>query len=615
MYIKNLDIKEQTLRDLHLRKLALGELQGPPTGYASIDKPWLKYYSEEVIKSELPSDTIYSYLKNKNKDGLERTATEYFGNKLTYKQLIEKIEECAKSLTSLGVKKGDIVTICMPTTPEMVFVFYALSKLGAISNMIDPRKSEKEIEEYANEVDSKLFIGIDLVGEKLRNLKQNTSVENIVIVTPYESFKTPIKQIIKMKDKIQSKTKRFIDTKECLNWDEFIKKGKIYKENIVDEIYIEDYPVAIVHTGGTTGKAKGVILSNDNINRCAYQCEISGLDFKDKGTWLDIMPPFIVYGVGNGLHLPLSMGMKVILMPKFDPTKYDKIILKHKPNYMAGVPSHYGYLLTSKKLKNVDLSFIKTPIVGGDKMDYTLEKQVNEFLENHNCKTKIIKGYGMSEVDAAVSVCVTNEVNKLKSVGVPLSHSNMGVYDPETNKELTYNQPGEVRITGPNVMLGYYNNEVEENKILHTDEIGRKWIHSGDLGYFDEDGNLFVQGRYKEMIIRPDGFKVYPSSIEEIILLHPQVSECKVVGCRDYKESQGELPKAFIILKDNIKDEQKILEEIKNICINNLAEYSLPYNYEIREKFPVTAIGKIDTIALKKEEEKKYSVKKRELKK
>ena len=356
-------------------------------------------------------------------------------------------------------------------------------------------------------------------------------------------------------------------------------------------------------------KAKANNMPNDNINRCAYQCEISGLDFKDHGTWLDIMPPFIVYGVGNGLHLPLTMGMKVILMPKFDPTKYDDVLLKHKPNYMAGVPSHYGYLLTSKKLQNVDLSFIKTPIVGGDKMDYTLEKQVNEFFKNHNCQTKIIKGYGMSEVDAAVSVCINNEVNKLKSVGIPLSHSNMAIYDPETNKELTYNIPGEVRISGPNLMLGYYKNELEEKKILHTYTDGTKWIHSGDLGYFDQDGNLFVNGRYKEMIIRPDGFKVYPSSIEEVILTHKKVSECKVVGCRDYNESQGELPKAYIILKDELET-QTILEEIRKICIDNLAEYSLPFEYEIIEKFPVTAIGKIDTITLKNMAQEKVKIRK-----
>ena len=604
--IKNLNLNEEKLRDLYLRDLSLGKVQGPPTGYASVDKPWLKYYSEEVIKSDMPKNTIYGYLKEKNKDNLNRIAIEYFGNQLTYKQLIEKIDQTAESLVAMNVKKGDIVTISMPTTPEMVFLFYALSKIGAISNMIDPRKSATELEEYADEVHSKIFFGIDAANEKYKNLKKNTSIEEIVVITPYESFKAPIQKILKLKDKVASKEKRFMDTKEVIDWKTFLKK----RNSEVKEVkYEENMPVTIVHTGGTTGKAKGVILSNDNINCCAYQCEISGLDFKDHGTWLDIMPPFIVYGVGNGLHLPLSMNMKVILMPKFDPSKYDEILLKYKPNYMAGVPSHYGYLLSSKKLQNKDLSFIKTLIVGGDKMDYTLEKQVNEFLKSHHCQTKIIKGYGMSEVDAAVSVCINNEVNKLKSVGIPLHKCNLGIYDPKTNQELPYNYKGEVRISGPNVMLGYYNNLKEEKKILHN-ELEIPTIYSGDLGDFDQDGILFVEGRYKEMIIRPDGFKVYPSSIEEIILSHKEVSECKVVGCRDYSEIQGELPKAYIILKDPTKDQAQILKEIEELCKKNLAEYSLPYSYQVIDKFPVTAIGKIDTQALKMiENSKKEKIK------
>lgn len=573
------------------------------TGYPLVDKPWLKYYPKEVINAEMPQYTIYEYIKQKNSANDTKIALEYFGNKITYKELIDKIDQCADALVATGVKENDIVSICMPTTPEVVYLFYALSKIGAVSNMIDPRKSAKEIEEYANEVKSKVFFGIDVVSEKVRGLKKNTTIETIIIVTPYETFKAPIRHFLKWKDKKLAKMKRYCDTSECLNWNQFICKSGDAKANSC--IYRKDIPVTIVHTGGTTGKSKGVILSNDNINCGAYQCEISGLDFKDRGTWLDIMPPFIAYGVGNGLHLPLSMGMKTILMPKFDPTQFDEILLKHKPNYMASVPSHYGYLLKSEKMLNADLSFIKTPIVGGDKMDYTLEKEVNRFLEEHNCKSKIIKGYGMSEVDAAVSVCTTNSTNKLMSVGIPLSHSNIVIFNPETNEPVGPNELGELRISGPNVMVGYYNNEEEEKKILHTDKDGVRWIYSGDLGYMDEEGMLFVKGRYKEMIIRPDGFKVYPNSIEEVILTHPAVSECKVVGCRDFNESQGEVPKAFIVLKHGIKNDEDVLKEIKDLCKKELAEYSLPFDYEIREKFPVTAIGKINTLALKEEAEAK----------
>lgn len=560
---------------------------------AYIDKRWMKYYSDEIINMELPKDTIYGYLKEKNKNGMQRTALSYFGNEYTYENLISKIDMCADALYSYGIRKGDIISICMPTTPEFVFVFYALSKIGAVSNMIDPRKSSKEIEEYIEEVQSKLFFCIDVIHEKLININNLNCIQNIVVLTPYESFKTPIKQILTFKDQFGNKRTKL--SKE-ISWKYFLESAKTVA---VETKYDTNMPVAIVRTGGTTGKSKGVVLSNDNINAGAFQCEISGLDFKDRGTWLDIMPPFIVYGVGNGLHLPLSMNMKVILMPKFNPQKFDEILIKQKPNYMAGVPSHWGYVISSSKMKGVDLSFIKTPIVGGDKMDYTLEMQVNNFLLEHNCSSKIIKGYGMSEVDAAVSVCTTNNTNKLKSVGIPLSHSIIEIVDPETNENMPIGEIGEVRISGPNVMLGYYNNAVETEKVLRKDSNGVSWIYSGDMGYLDEDGVLFVLGRYKEMIIRPDGFKVYPSSIEEVILKSEYVSECKVVGVRDYTESQGELPKAFIILKDNVIESDQVKNSIVRLCESELAEYSLPIAYVILRKFPVTGVGKIDTLKLK----------------
>jgi len=217
----------------------------------------------------------------------------------------------------------------------------------------------------------------------------------------------------------------------------------------------------------------------------------------------------------------------------------------------------------------------------------------------------------MSEVDAAVSVCINGEINKLKSVGIPLSHTVIGIYEPETGIELPYNQHGELRITGPNVMLGYYNNLEEERKILHLDEFGNKWIYSGDSGYYDEDSYLYVDGRYKELIIRPDGFKVYPSAIEEVILLHDAVSECKVVGCRDYFESQGELPKAYIILKSENFNYEQVMEEIKQLCQIHLAEYSLPFDYEFIDKFPTTSVGKINTSVLKEMAEEKIKIKRK----
>lgn len=567
--------------------------------YHRIEKPWLKYYPDSLLQSTLPQNTIYGYIYDKNINQPNRIAIEYFGKQLSYSKLFERIDQCASALASFGIGQGDIVSICMPTTPEFVFLFYALSKLGAVSNMIDPRKSAKELEECIKRVHSKMVFCVDLVMSKLSGLRGIQEIKGIVIITPFASLSAPIKHILWSKNQNHITD---IHHMGFMSWNDFFSHQTVCPSSVT---YKKDMAVTIVYTGGTTGKSKGVILSNDTINSGAYQCEHCGFNFSDRGTWLDIMPPFIAYGVGNGLHLPLSMGMKVILMPKFDPSKFDQIIMKHRPNYMASVPSHYGYIVHSTLLKNADLSFLKAPIVGGDKMDNALEKEVNIFLQSHNCESKIIKGYGMSEVNAAVSVCTTNQTNKLQSVGIPLSHSIIQIRSHETGEPMPWNEIGEIWISGPNVMLGYFEDPIEEAKVLDYDEDGNKWIRSGDIGYMDEDGNLFIKGRYKEMIVRADGFKVYPNVIEEVILQCSDVSECKVVGYRDSQESQGELPKAYIKLKTPSNHPEQIITTIKTLCEKELAEYSQPHCYEIVESFPMTPIGKIDTLELKRKAEER----------
>lgn len=609
--IKNLSINEQKLRDLYLRKLALGEIQGPPTGYASQDKPWLKYYTASAIKSDMPKMTIFDYLCHRNKSNGEKTALNYFGRKITYQELIKNIYITADAFKSLGVKKGDIVTISMPSTPEVVYMFYALSLLGAVSNMVDPRTSEEGIEDYVKEVDSKLLVVIDVALKKVYNIKNNTNVENIVVVSPADSLPLALNLGYRAKEfmsQFTSKSNDNFKNDNCILWKNFFKMGLKHNKGVDNIAYIgcypypsyeENRPVVIVHTGGTTGKPKGVVLSNDSINCASYQCELAGFDFKSEHNWLNIMPPFIAYGIGNGLHLPLLCGMEVIMIPQFKPEEFDKLLNKYKPNHMVGVPSHYSHLIESKKLQNADLSYIIAPTVGGDKMDEKLEKETNKFLSNHGCPYKVTKGYGLTEVNAAVAACNSNESNEIGSVGIPFPKTVIAIFDPDTEEELRYDEIGEVCITGPNTMMKYFKNEDETQKMLRVHKDGLIWVHSGDLGKMTEDGKLFIHDRIKRMIIRSDGFKVFPNLIEDVILKHPMVETCKVVGVRDLAYSQGKLPKAHIVLKESSTvDENLILEELKNLCLKELPEYTQPVDYQIEKELPLTAIGKVDYVKL-----------------
>lgn len=605
------------------------------TGKPSIDKPWLKYYDEEVLNKKLPEKTIYEYITENNKKYPNRIALNYFGKKITYGQLLKNIDQTARAFRAYGIREGDIVTICMPTIPETIYVYYALSKIGAIANMVDPRTSKEGIENYINEAKSKMLIMIDVAADKARDAKKKTTIEKIITVSPTDSLPLGImlkkaykdinsiyedkKEAAKSKHEKEPKKKDIIldyfnDMKknessfsksgECIPWSKFFKAGK--KENYEPyPNYEKDKPLLIVHTGGTTGPSKGVVLSNFSVNAASFQCENAGYDFKREHSWLNIMPPFIAYGIGNGLHLPLSCGMEVILIPQFDPNKFDELLLENKPNHMVGVPSHYGNIIHSKKLKNEDLSYVIAPTVGGDKMDENLEKETNEFLHEHNCEYKVVKGYGMTEVNAAVAACTSNETNKIGSVGIPFPNTTISIFDPKTGEELGYNEKGEVCITGPNTMLGYFNNDEETNKILRKHEDGNVWVHSGDIGYMDADGNLYIVDRLKRMIIRPDGFKIFPSLIEDVVVKHPLVQSCKVVGLRDFSFSQGKLPKVHAVLNETDRNPEAIENEILMLCEEQLPEYYWPCEIEFNESLPLTPIGKIDYLKLEKEDYEK----------
>lgn len=620
--------------------------------YASIDRPWNKFYSEEVMSSTLPSMTMYDYICQNAFENLNRPALNYFDNVISYSEFFDNVEITAATLIDYGVKKGDIVTLITPTIPESIYLLYAINKIGAISNCVDPRTSKEGIECYVGEAKSDLVFVIDVASPKVRNLKNKYGVKTIVNISPTESMttKAQLQQLKLMYKKameeslsgntklysskvscmvssfkkvitdLQASKKTFGYSDECLQWSEFIGK-KVEFIKPYQSLYGEgDAPAVIVHTGGTTGMPKGVLLSNNNLNSAAFDCINAGYDFKKEHNWLNIMPLFIAYGCGNGLHLPLVCKMEVIVIPAFEAEMMPDLLNKYHPNHMVGVPSHYGTIIKSDKLKNEDLSYVIAPTVGGDSMSLDLERETNEFLESHNCPYKVVKGYGMTEVTAAVCACTSNETNELGSVGIPFPHSVISIFDPDTLEELSLTSDfddkhiGEVCVTGPNVMLKYYNNDEETAKIMKKHSDGRIWIHSGDLGYMNENGELFIIGRMKDMIIRHDGFKIFPNFIENVVKQDPAVLECKAVGVKDTSFSQGELPYVYIVLKDDaLSDGQSIdsiEERISLLCQLQIQEYSLPTGFEFIDKFPQTNIGKINVTLLKEKANLNNSVKK-----
>lgn len=554
------------------------------TGYPSIDKPWLKYYDSQIINQKLPLCSVYDLIYQNNINHMDNVALNYFDVKYTYNDLFCNIEKTERAFYHLGVKENDIVTICSVTTPETIYSFYALNHIGAISNMIDPRVSADGLKDYINEVNSKVVVCISDAYNKISLIVNKTSVEKVIVISPSDSL-NGIKKFVF--DRL--KAKKINENNKTLKWNTFINLGDNCKP--VYPSYKKDKCCVIVHTGGTTGTPKGVMLTNDNINSCAVQAVRAGFDFERTHNWLCIMPPFIAYGVGNGLHLPLYIGMEVILIPAFDPNKFDDLLNKYKPNHMVGVPSHYEKLLYSKKLQNKNLSYIIAPTVGGDALNIDLEQKINEFLLSHNCNYKIVKGYGMSEACAAVCACVSNETNAIGSVGVPFPNTIISAFEPGTDKELKFGELGEICISGPNIMSGYYNNSKETNNVIKLHNDGIYWLHSGDIGMIDYRGFVYIKDRIKRIIIKNDGFKVFPSQIEDVLCYAENIENACVVAKHINGFSE---PIAYVSLKKYDCDFTRQKKTLVNLCKEKLPEYAQPIDFVIKEKMPLTPIGKID---------------------
>lgn len=559
--------------------------------FASQAKPWLASYDPKFIGRELPSCSVFEYLCQKNKGHLADTALNYYGNQLTYADLIVNVKKTAAAFRALGVQKGEILTVVSVMTPEVIYSFYAASMLGISLNLVDPRYSVEGIRAYIQEVNSRFLICLNVTYEKCREAAKRTPVEKVLILSPADSLRGPIRMGYRITSPDQNRY-----ASNVVRWRDFLAAGQ--GQSTAAEPFDPGHCCVVVHTGGTTGSPKGVMLGDTAFNALAQQFEAYETVFRRRQRYLDVMPPFIAYGFACGIHMPLSLGLTVVIIPNLDPAKLGGLVRKYKPSHMCGVPSHYQMLAADPKLKKTDLSFVLNYAAGGDAISLGAEQHVNDFLAAHHAPHPLAKGYGMTEVCSAASVAV-GRLNKPGSVGLPMVDTVIAAFEPGTDRELPIGERGEICISGPSVMQGYYGKPDETALILRRHRDGRLWIHSGDIGYLDADGYVFLDSRIKRMIIRHDGFKVFPSMIENVISRHPAVQNCSVVGCADKDHVQGRLPFAYVELTPSQgKKKRQVVKELRQLCAEELPEYVLPIGYKFLDALPYTPLGKVDYRAL-----------------
>ena len=558
------------------------------------DRRWLEQYGEARANLEYPNTSMIDALMEVSRKYPEYYAYEYFGNKVTYRIFMKQIEDVAKSLKNYGVDKDDKVTICMPSTPEAICMVYAVNLIGAVASMIHPLSSEKEIENYINQADSKFMLTLDLTLEKVMNIKRNTKLQKIIVASAGTSMPPLMRELYKITN-YKKHVKLPKDDDDIVLWNKFVSSAPHYVGVCHEPRKASDLAV-ILYSGGTTGTPKGIMLSNLSFNALALEAHEMIKQSIPGNSVLSLLPIFHGFGLAVCIHTPLICGMKCILIPQFDAKKFGELIKKYKPNFLAGVPTLFEALL-KQKLKPRDLECVEAVISGGDILSPELKKKVDNYLFLHGSVAKIRVGYGLTEATAAT--CLSKENVDIEGcIGFPLPDTYFKIVKLNTLEEAETNEDGEICITGPTLMMGYLNNDKETHEVLRCHDDGKVWLHTGDIGCMLEDGTVIFKQRLKRMIVS-SGYNVYPSYIENIIISHPDVLACTVIGVPH--KYRGQVAKAYIVLKDGVEATSEIKKEIQDLCNKNISKYAIPKFYEYRKQLPKTLVGKVAFTKLEEE--------------
>lgn len=609
--MKNFEVNEKNVEKLEGIGIVKPDESKKLTGYASIDKPWMKWYKEG--EKTLPKGiNAYDYLLKETKD-YNFPLLEYYGKKYTREDIIKEVETKIKQLTAMGVKEDDMVSFVFLNVPESIFFWLALSKMGAAANLIKFDESPERIKSMCELAKSKyLFVSeapfiIDNVIESY-NIGLGDTVEKVITVPIMESMpkvavlnmlyedskkvefkeQSPFNTLKAMKKVFSETMKSQNELKEKMTKYDFLMSysdwEKKYKGSRMNTIIGGGDKVSVImYTGGTTGGAKGVETTNDAFSASAHIFKTSEMEFDPGKTSMSILPPAISYYF-NATYNLMCCGVSVNLIAKFDILEYPELIKKHRPNvFMAG-----PILFKAMRDSDIeDLSFATDPISGGDKLHTEEEYLYHDFSVSKNCNTWIKQGYGMTETLAGVVYSIKPAL-KVGSIGIPLKHCDVAIFEYDSFEEKKYGEIGEICVAGPTVMERYLNNPEATSEMLRVHPDGKVWCHTDDLGYMDEDGRLYHQGRAKRMITRSGG-KIWLGTLEDAIKSHPAIDNCCCVKLNDVEER--EVPVAHVVLKDESVNDT-VFDEIDAIVKQNCPEIYVPKYYVKRDEIPVTEVNK-----------------------
>lgn len=560
------------------------------TASSSPAMPWLDHYPKGITWNEtFYAKPLYYLLDEAAAKWPTNIALEFFGKEYTYTKLKEMVDRIARGLQGIGVGKGTRVGLFMPNCPQFVMAYYAILKCGGTVVNFNPLYSEKEISHQLKDakVEVMFTVNLRLTYGKLVPFIGNSSLRKIVMCQFQEAMgltKRALFTAAKQKDILNApKDSYHVALNDLLESPDLVVSPNVRP----------DYDIAVLqYTGGTTGVPKGTMLTHANLYNNVQQCTrwMQGLE-PGKETMMAVIPFFHVFAMTVCMNLAIASGMRIIVHPKFDLKSVLKDINDKKPTLMPGVSTLYATINNARGLEKYDLTSIKFCISGGGPLPVDVKLKFEELT---GCV--LVEGYGLTESSPVTHCNPLKGKNKTGSIGLPLPGTFCEVIDKEDRVSvMKQGEVGEICIRGPQVMMGYLDKPEETDNVLRN---GR--LHTGDLGYVDEEGYFFIVDRLKEMII-VGGYNVYPRNVEEVIYTHEAVAECAVVGLEH--PTRGQMIKAFVVLKEGKKAEEG---EMKAFLKGKMSAYAVPHAIEFREALPKSMIGKILKKELVAEEKAKH---------
>jgi len=557
------------------------------------DRPWFKIYEQLGIRKhiDIPEVSLPELTDKAAEKWPNRPALVFFGKKITFKELAVLTKKFATALAGLGVKKRDVVALYLPNCPQFVIAYYGALRLGAIVTAISPLAREREVEYQVNDSGAETLVALDIFYPIVESIWGRTKLRNVIVTSMADYMPRALAFLGKLLKRIPT---RKVELKP--NVYSFKKLIAKYPPNPPKvEINPREDVAVLQYTGGTTGLPKGAMLTHMNLVANAYQCyewmRAAGLR-EGEEVGLSLLPWFHSYGMTVTLNIGPVAGVTGVILPRFDPEEVLRTIQKYRVTLFPGVPTLYAMLVDHPNIKKYDLRSVKFCISGAAPLPPEVQKKFMELTGG-----VLVEGYGLSEASPVTHgnpLDKSLKLVKIGSIGIPFPNTDAKIVDPETGKELPVGEVGELAVKGPQVMKGYWNRPEETRETLKDG-----WLLTGDLAKMDEDGYFYIVDRKKDMI-KYKGHSVYPRELEDVLYEHPAVKLCAVIGKPD--PVAGEIPKAFVVLKEGAKATP---EELMKFVNERVAPYKAIRELEIVSELPISAVGKVLRRVLREQELKK----------